>query len=261
MKNATQMGMNRTGMAMSPRMGPQMIEGTELFRAEALKDGQSMEVVRAAYVANAIPVGTMPPPSSLKEAGVTAMQMLKGNKALVFMDKLGDRLAFERTGTRLYEALLPRLSAGPNWEGGPTESEVLAIHADELRHFALIKETIERLGGDPTVQTPSADVSAVASLGNIQVLGDSRISLRHALHAIVTIELVDNEGWSTLVELARSLGHDELAQQFRVAHLAEEEHLLRVRGWLRSAILSEVNMDLEEQSGPEQDLLEGSGVQ
>jgi hypothetical protein len=256
MKNKTQMGMNRTGMALSPRMGPEMIRATEMYPS-ASTDGESIATVRALYDSQAIPIGTMPPPSSLKEASLTALEMLKGNKALVFMDKLGARLGFERTGARLYEALLPRLEAGPNWEGGPTLEEVHRIRAEELEHFHLLRRCIEELGGDPTVQTPCADVSATASLGIVQVLGDPRISLRHALDGILVAELVDTEGWSALVELATSLGHEEHARLFQAAHLAEEQHLLRVRAWVRSAVLAEANMKFNEEPGVAQEALEG----
>jgi hypothetical protein len=257
MKNKTQIGMNRTGIALSPRMGPEMIRAATEY-SPGPTDGERISTVRALYDSQALPIGTMPPPASLKEASVTALEMLKGNKALVYMDKLGDRLGFERSGARLYEALIPRLQAGPNWEGGPTRQELEEIYSDELSHFHLMRRCIEELGGDPTVQTPSADVSATASLGVVQVLGDPRISLRHALHGIMVAELVDNEGWSALFELATSLGHREHAEQFRVALLAEERHLARVRGWLRAAVLSEANLELEEQPGDGQDSLENT---
>jgi hypothetical protein len=236
-------------------MAPQMVHTAEMY-APGSSDGEHIATVRALYDAHALPIGTMPPPSSLKEATVTAVEMLKGNKALVFMDKLGARLGFERTGARLYEALMPRLEAGPTWEGGPTLQEVQRIHVDELQHFLLLRQCIEELGGDPTVQTPSADVSATASLGVVQVLGDPRVSLRHALHGILVAELVDNEGWSALVELATSLGHEQHAQRFQAAQLAEEQHLLRVRAWLRTAVLSEANMDFSEEPGEVQEVFE-----
>jgi hypothetical protein len=48
----------------------------------------------------------VPPPTSMKGMAKSALQALKGEKATVLIDKLAERLAFERTGTRLYETLI-----------------------------------------------------------------------------------------------------------------------------------------------------------
>lgn len=246
MKNKIKVGLNRTGIALSPRMGPEMVRAAEMYSPDPV-GGLTIEAVRASYAAEALPIGTLPPPSSLKEASLQALQMLKGNKAPVYIDKLGARLAFERSGARLYEALLPRLEAGPTWEGGPARDDILEIHADEVQHFQLLRNCIEQLGGDPTVQTPAADVSAVSSLGLMQTLGDSRMSLLQALHCILIAELVDNDGWATLIELSSVVGQDEHTRHFMAAQAAEERHLVRVRGWVRSALLADAGMDLDEE--------------
>jgi hypothetical protein len=44
------------------------------------------------------------------------------------------------------------------------------ICKEELEHFHMLWECLETLGADPTVQTPSADVAAVASQGIPKVL-------------------------------------------------------------------------------------------
>jgi rubrerythrin len=253
MNNKTTLGFNRTGLATSPNMGPEMLRGAEMFGADPAGTGGELNRVRANYIQEAPLFGSMPPPASLKEAGVTALQMLKGNKALVLMDKLSSRLAFERTGSRLYETLLVRLQAGPTWEGGPSVEEVTAIHADELQHFRLVRQCIEQLGGDPTVMSPAADVNAVASQGLIQVLGDPRIPLRYALEGILIAELTDNDGWSMLIEVASTLGQDEMAEEFRQALAAEDEHLAHVRRWLRNASSADASMGLSEQPGEDRD--------
>jgi hypothetical protein len=254
MNNKTTLGLNRTGLATSPNMGPEMLRGAQMFGANPQGTGGELNGVRATYIQEAPLFGTMPPPGSIKEAGVTALRMLQGNKALVLMDKLSTRLAFERTGSRLYETFLVRLQAGPTWEGGPTLEEVTAIHADELQHFTLIRQCIEQLGGDPTVMSPGADVNAVASLGLIQVLGDPRIPLRYALEGILIAELTDNDGWSMLIDVAATLGEEEMAEEFRQALAAEDEHLARVRKWLRNANVADTAMDLSEQAAEEGDV-------
>jgi hypothetical protein len=245
MNNKTKMGMNKTGIATSPLMGPQMIKGAELFAPEP-GDGKTLAGTRAEYFSGAPPVGTMPPPASLKEVAANTLEMLKGNKGLVFVDKLGERLAFERTGSRLYETVIAHFDASPTWDGGPSRDELLRILHSERQHFHLLKECIETLGSDPTAITPSAEVSAVASIGLLQVVGDPRMSLRHALHAALVAELVDNEGWATLIDLGTSLGHDAMVERFRAAHLEEVDHLMMVRGWVKSAVIGEANLELNE---------------
>lgn len=45
----------------------------------------------------------------------------------------------------------------------------------------MLSEAIVDMGGDPTAQTPCADVSAVAAMGLIQVLTDPRTTLAQGL--------------------------------------------------------------------------------
>ena len=63
-----------------------------------------------------------------------------------------------------------------------TIDDLETIRADEARHFRLIAEAIESLGGDPTSQTPSADLAGVESMGLVQVLNDPRTSIAQSLH-------------------------------------------------------------------------------
>jgi len=256
MTNKTPIGWNKTGIATSPEMAREMVRAAEAYSPSEPGGNADIRGVRATYIAHASPFGTMPPPGSIKEAALDTLQMLKGNKAPVLLDKLGKRLAFERTGSRLYEALLARVEASATWEGGPSVDEVASIHADELRHFHLVRDCIERLGSDPTVITPSADVVAVASLGLVQVLGDPRIPLRYALDGILIAELTDNEGWSTLIDLAATLGQREMVVEFRQALASEEEHLAKVRTWLVNATTADAKMKLEEEPGEQQEWYE-----
>jgi len=82
-----------------------------------------------------------------------------------FLDKLSERLAFERTGVRLYEALLNKCQTLGESAPGSTLEDIEHIGSEELEHFLLINNVIEEIGGDPTVQSPSADVVGVASMG------------------------------------------------------------------------------------------------
>ncbi|RYY54489.1 MAG: ferritin-like domain-containing protein, partial [Comamonadaceae bacterium] len=191
-----------------------------------------------AYGLEADRVGTVPPPARIKGMATTAVDALKGNKPQVLIDKLGERLAYERTGVRLYEALMLKMAAASQ---GPVIdlAQLQRIRDDELAHFQLVGRTLQQLGADPTAMTPCADVSGVAAAGHLQVLTDPRTTVAQALNSILMIELGDNAGWELLIELATEAGHEMLAEPFRQALATEQEHLETVRGWLRQAVLEE----------------------
>ena len=145
---------------------------------------------------------------------------------------LGERLAFERSGTRLYEALVSKHDAFGSFAGGPSKGDLEAILQEEYRHFTMLASTIEQLGGDPTVVTPSADLQATASHGIVQVIVDPRTTLLQSLEAILLAELADNACWEALIALAEQAGEDTLVQPFEQALVTEQEHLMKVRAWL-----------------------------
>ena len=147
----TDLGFNRTGMGLAPLRSQEMLEGVESLQpAAALVDGARIEELRAELSRSAPPVGVMPPPPTIKGAAKAAVQALKGNAPLVFLDKLGERLAFERVGVRLYQALLAKFEAAHPHPGGPTREEIERVCNEELRHFGLVETAIVKLGADPT---------------------------------------------------------------------------------------------------------------
>lgn len=240
----TEMGMNRTGIDMSPIHSKEMIEGAELGPITP-GTAEEMDVVRREYIADAEPVGTVPLPGTVKGAIQTAVEWVKGKDPAVFIDKLGERLAFERTGTRLYEALLTKLSVTGSWEGGPTSEDLQQIHDQELAHFDLLRGAMEEIGADPTAMTPAADIAGVESMGIAQVIADPRTTLAQSVHAIFTAELTDHEGWVMLVDLARALGKEEMASEFERAQMHESQHVARVRAWLTSHVQAEATGEQE----------------
>lgn len=239
MKSTTTPGLNRTGLAASPQDAGKMLEVTELTRPSSPGLAEDALVTRRLYAKEApAPHGTMPPPASLKEAASVTFKALAGQKATVLIDKLGERLAFERAGTRLYEGLLAKFDVFGTWDGGPTRAQLERIHRDEHDHFLLVKGFIERLGSDPTTVTPSANVHAVASMGIVKVISDPRMNLQESIEAIAVAELADNDCWSNLVQLLRGTGHEELADQAEEALESERDHLRLVRDWIAAALAS-----------------------
>ena len=237
MKNEIPIGKNRTGVEMSPKHKRELEEGAEGTIPSTEGNGHRIAEIRAAYAEQAEPVGSLPPPASLKGAAAALGKRLKGEHMSVFLDKLGERLAFERTGTRLYDALLTKLAASEASAEGPTAEDLGKIRAQELAHFEMLRDAIEELGADPTAVTPSADVAGVSAMGILQVVDDPRMTIDQTLEAILIAEMADNGGWSLLVQLARAMGQDELARRFEGALHEEEEHLAKVKHWVERATL------------------------
>src|SRR5690606_25796018 len=118
------MGTNKTGAAMSPKQSKDMFEAAQAARVPPGDEG-AMAAVRSAYSGERDLIGTMPPPSSVKGAVKSAGKMMKGQKATAFIDKLGERLAFERTGTRLYEAVRAKLAGFGGGNGVGVHDQIL----------------------------------------------------------------------------------------------------------------------------------------
>lgn len=238
---STPTGKNRTGMAMSPIDSRSLLDGVEEVPASASLDGRTREAIAAPYIEEKVLIGSVPPPSSIKGVGKIAVALLQGERAAVLIDKLGERLAFERTGTRLYEAVISKAQLSAVSSESMLE-ELEAIHDEELAHFHLVKDFIESLGGDPTAVTPSADVVAVASSGLVKVVTDPRTTLPQCLEALLVAELADNDGWTTLIQLAERFGQREMVEHFLDAREAEQRHLSKVRGWLASFVTAEASL-------------------
>jgi rubrerythrin len=246
MRPATNHSANRTGIATSPALAAELLEATKDTVPSAAGDAHGMADLRTEYAKRVGPAGSVPPaeaplPVGGKKPGrqktaAKAGKAVQGANASVLVDKIGERLAFERSGVRLYDALIAKLDAFASWPGGPTRDDLEEMRAQELQHFLLLKHAMEELGGDPTAITPSANAHAVLSHGLPALLADPRTDLHQGIEAIAVAELVDNDCWENLAALTRALGQEDLAAQMDDAIEDEQEHLRRVRQWLKSAL-------------------------
>lgn len=242
--DATRMGQNRTGIQMSPQQTKEMLAGMEALEvdssAEAVMedpDGQALSATRLEYIAAADPLGSVPPPATLKGAAKSSVNMLKGDRPQAFIDKLAERLAFERGGTRLYDAVYAKAVAHDAELNKVSAQEILEIRNSEAAHALLIKECLETLGADPTAQTPCADLVGVETIGLIQAASDPRTTLAQTLHAALAAELIDNEGWEGLIVMAQKMGQDDMVERFQEALEEEGVHLAKVRSWYNALTL------------------------
>jgi hypothetical protein len=231
----TEIGINRTGIATSKGRAEAMLEAAQTFSVVAESDATPVAEVRARYAEESDPVGSVPPPPSIKGAVKAVAGELLGNQPFQLIDKLGERHAFERTGARLYEAILGKLRHEGEFAGGPTIEEIERIVLQEYSHFRLIDSIIRRIGGDPTVVTPSANLHATMSAGILAVAVDPRTTLVQSLEAALLAELTDNEGWETLLELLVEGKETVELEDVQQAVRDESDHLALVRSWLAAA--------------------------
>jgi hypothetical protein len=233
-------GMNKTGVQMSPLNTGRMLDDDKVLSRGTPGDDSAMTELREAYILDSGGLGSIPAPGTLTGMASMGAHMITGGKPQILLDKMAERLAFERTGTRLYDALLTKLDALRDGSGAIAGTisveEVASIRGDEARHVLLMKEAIESMGGDPTAQTPSADLVGVESMGFVQVLSDPRTDVAQSLHAILAIELNDNAGWETLIALADEHGNAGLVDRFSDALSQERKHLSMVQTWYEEAV-------------------------
>lgn len=239
MKNDVSIGLNRTGIELHIVHKRELLEDTETGERTSETDGAAMDEVRAQYTAASSTIGSVPPPANIKSAAKAVIDTARGTNIVVLLDKLGERLAFERTGTRLYGALIAKHDLSDALPYGPTRAELVEIHEQERAHFELLWHAIIAVGGDPTAVTPSADIGAISSAGVTQIVADPRTTMLQALNAGLVAELVDNDQWSILGELALAAGHDDIAREFQQAIFEEQDHLQKMRLWVRNSTLAQ----------------------
>jgi ferritin-like metal-binding protein YciE len=251
MEDATRISLkNRTGLQMSPGDSQELLEATSGgdFASTSLPDADrnGLAETRAEYLAEAGPLGSVPAPVTPVGMVQSAAKMLTGARLQVLMDKLAERAAFERSGVRLYDALLAKHRGELSGAGHDSQradhvphQTLLEFRRQEAAHFLLVSDAITQLGGDPTAQTPCADAVGVMSMGLVQTVSDPRTSLAQSVSAILTAELTDVASWDLLARLAHAMGQDEMARDFRAAMEHEEHHLQVIRQWHAQLVLGE----------------------
>ncbi len=238
MQDQVKRGMNRTGLQMSP------VDMQEMMKTAAenvVADPKDFAAMREEYISEADPIGSVPPPGTLKGVVTTGAKMLTGKHPELFIDKLAERLAFERGGTRLYDGIIAKFNATDMDVPNVSLADLTEIRNQEAAHFRLVAECLRSLGADPTAQTPSADLVGVETQGLMQAVTDPRTTFVDCLHAALTAELTDVDSWGLLAMLAENAGEDEMAQRFRRALDQERQHLARVRGWYEELVLGKAS--------------------
>ncbi len=240
MENTVETGLNRTGLDMAPASKDDMVRYARTGGTQEPLATAGLEALRREYAMHAERIGSVPVPMRARGVATAVAGALSGHSSAVLVDKLGERLAFERTGVRLYEALEGKVRAAPG--GALVDLDLLTrMRDDEESHFHLLSRCLVTLGADPTAMTPCADTVGVAASGHLQVVSDPRTTVAQALNSLLMVEMGDNAGWDLLIELAQDGGHSDMAQSFTVALDTERQHLDTVRSWLRQVVLEEAS--------------------
>ncbi len=238
MKEQVHTGMNRTGIQMSPFDSAALERDIQSLMPPSSADPAEIARVRSDYTLDADRLGSVPPPGTVKGMVSTGFAALTGKEPQLLLDKLGERLAFERTGTRLYDALIDKVDALESAGNSTVPLPILIqIRDEEAQHFAIVARAIQHLGGDPTVQTPCADIAGIESQGLLQAVTDPRTTVSQALHAVLIAEMADNNGWEMLIALAQSQGEDQMAADFSAALANERDHLRFIQESFETTLL------------------------
>ncbi|TCD22344.1 ferritin-like domain-containing protein [Pseudomonas sp. IC_126] len=239
MATAAKLGTNFTGVQMSPKDTKSLLEAVEQIKPDVPGDYKGIMLERVKRAEEADRIGSVPVPGSAKGMLKSTFDMALGKSPELLVDKLGERLAFERSGVRLYDAMIAKAKAL-----GTAESDLIQvlqhIRDEEFEHMNMVAEAIETLGADPTAQTPCADVAAVKSMGVMQVLTDPRTNIAQGMGALLTIELEDNAAWELLIELAEAGGHPNIAKGFKKAKDQEDDHLVKIKTLIRRDLIGQI---------------------
>ncbi|MFC3608084.1 ferritin-like domain-containing protein [Stutzerimonas tarimensis] len=239
MADAAKLGTNFTGVQMSPKDSKKMMEAANHWMPDVPGDRMRMLEERTLRSNEADRIGSVPVPGSAKGMLKSTFDMVRGKSPELLVDKLGERLAYERNGVRLYEAMIAKVGgmekADPAMVGALQQ-----IRDEEYEHMLTIAHAIESLGADPTAQTPCADVVGVMAMGIVQVLSDPRTNVPQCLNALLTVELADNAAWELLIELSEAAGHKQIADSFVRCKVQEDEHLIKIKSMMRRDLLNDV---------------------
>ncbi len=239
MATAAKLGTNFTGVQMSPKDTKSLLEAVEQIKPDVPGDSKGIMLERVKRAEEADRIGSVPVPGSAKGMLKSTFDMALGKSPELLVDKLGERLAFERSGVRLYDAMIAKAKALGTAESGLIQL-LQHIRDEEFEHMNMVAEAIETLGADPTAQTPCADVAAVKSMGVMQVLTDPRTNLAQGMGALLTIELEDNAAWELLIELAEAGGHPNIAKGFKKAKDQEDDHLVKIKTLIRRDLIGQI---------------------
>ena len=168
------------------------------------------------------------------------MLLLAKENAPRVLDVLSGRLGFERTGVKLYDAVIEKIGRRGDQRYLALVPTLRKHRNEEKAHEEWLESCIRELGGTAHETTDMVRLEAEESQGIQNVILDGHTKVLDLLHALLAAELSDNAGWDLLVKLAGDLGDREGKVEF-AKRLAEEiKHL----AFLREAVIRATEMEI-----------------
>ena len=144
------------------------------------------------------------------------------------IDLLNERLAFERTGVRLYDKMILRMRLLEDAQVERMIPKMQRYRDEEKEHEEWLEDQIRELRGDDHLPTEKSVLVLAETQGIERVIArDPR--LPHDFHALLAAELADTAGWDILVRLADAFGDGVASKEFKQRLREEREHLSFVR--------------------------------
>jgi len=151
------------------------------------------------------------------------------------VDKLCERLAVETGGVGIYQAAIAKI------EDPAVAARLRHFMQEEAEHRDLLAAYLDKLGVSER-ETPSARLAKHEGEAYLKLIGEAEMPAQ-VLNILLTIELMDENGWEMIINLGRDVSDDELVRTLNAALQEEKEHLRGVRGMLaqmtRSMMMTE----------------------
>jgi bacterioferritin (cytochrome b1) len=157
------------------------------------------------------------------------MEKLAQKNAAFVLDVLSGRLAFERTGVKLYDTVIEKIERNAEPRYHAIVNQLRQIRAEEKEHEEWLEAQIRALGGYPNETTDMAQLETEEGSGIKSVICDGHGKVIHLVHALLAAELADNAGWDVLVKLADDAGDKKAKAAFARRMAEEAKHLLFIR--------------------------------
>jgi len=152
-------------------------------------------------------------------------------------DLLCERLAVETGGIDIYKAAIAKID-------DPTLTARLDhFMQDEARHRDLLSAYLDKLGVTQR-DTPAARLARMEGRAYLQLIAESTTPVQ-VINVLLTVELMDENGWEMIVNVGRDIHDDDLVNALDGALKDEKEHLRGVRGMMAQLTREHMMVDEE----------------
>ena len=151
-----------------------------------------------------------------------------------FLLKVGERLYFEKTILKGYDALISKCELF-SADLLPAELDIIdlvEIRSQKHRFVKLLASTLEGLGGEGLSERPPSGSLLLAITGVCRAIEDVTAGIEQSLECLLIAELADDEGWDLLICDCDDLGLAGLSASLDSVQEISESHTEMVREWI-----------------------------